>query len=46
MICNNKFTQSRGLSKRFVDSRNPIVSDNILLFTEELNLCDPYNKIC
>ena len=46
MIANNKkVTQNRGLSKRFVDSRNSIVSDNILLFTEELNLCNPYNKI-
>ena len=31
------------MSKRFVDSRNSILSDNILLFTEELNLCDPLN---
>ena len=45
MICNNKVTQNRGLSKRFVDSRNSIVSD-ILLFMEELNLCNSYNKIC
>ena len=37
-------TQNSGLSKRFVDSRNSIVSDNILLFTEKLNLCNPYNK--
>ena len=34
------------MPKRFVDSSNSIVSDNILLFTEEINLCDPYNKIC
>ena len=45
-FANNKVTQNKGLSKRFADSRNSIVSDNILLFTEELNPCDPYNKIC
>ena len=33
-------------SKCYFDSRNSIVSGNVLLFTEELILCDPYNKIC
>ena len=37
--------QKSGLSKRFLDSKNSIVSDSILLFVEKLHLDDPYNKI-
>ena len=36
--------QKSGFSKRFVDSKNSIVSDNILL-VEKLYLDDPYNKM-
>ena len=37
--------QKSGFSKRFVDSKNSIVSDNILLLVEKLYLDDPYNKM-
>ena len=37
--------QKSGLSKRFLDSKNSIVSDSILLFVEKLHLDDPYNKM-
>ena len=37
--------QKSVLSKRFLDSKNSIVSDSILLFVEKLHLDDPYNKM-
>ena len=37
--------QKSGLSKRFVDSKNSTVNDNILLFVEKLYLDDPYNEM-
>ena len=38
--------QKRGWSKYFVDSKNSIVSDRLLLFVGKIYLDDPYDKIC
>ena len=37
--------QKGGFSKRFVDSKNSVVSDSILLLVEKLYLDDPYHKM-